>query len=140
MEILTRFKSLHNIDNIYNIDKQELLEKLDFCDQISKKIKQSLENNKDEFQQLHFDATLPCSMTMSALTNSVYSSCDLWSSFNKMAAYNFRQDYTLSTIENSHLRVKSLWKTFNKLKETDFNKKFKQYNLQNNENKFKDPE
>ena len=49
LEILTRFKTLNNIDNIYNIDKHELLEKLDFCDQISRKIKQSLENNKDDF-------------------------------------------------------------------------------------------
>lgn len=56
-----------------------------------------------------------------------------------MAAYNFRQDYTLSTIENSHIKVKSLWKTFMKLRETDFNKKFKQFNLEN-KNQFKDPE
>lgn len=49
LEILTRFKNLHNVDNIYNIDKNELLNKLDFCDQISKKIKRSLEDNVDDY-------------------------------------------------------------------------------------------
>ena len=32
LEILTRYKQINNIDKIYNIDKRELLEKLDFCE------------------------------------------------------------------------------------------------------------
>lgn len=83
LEILTRYKQINNIDKIYNIDKRELLEKLDFCEQISKKIQHSLKVNQDDYQQLHVDATLPCSITMSCLTNAIYGSCDLWTAFNK---------------------------------------------------------
>jgi hypothetical protein len=49
LEILTRYKEINNIDKIYNIDKRELLEKLDFCDQISKKIQHSLKVNQDDY-------------------------------------------------------------------------------------------
>lgn len=83
LEILTRYKQINNIDKIYNIDKRELLEKLDFCEQISKKIQRSLKDNQDDYQQLHVDATLPCSVTMSCLTNAIYGTCDLWTAFNK---------------------------------------------------------
>jgi hypothetical protein len=70
-------------------------------------------------------------MAMSCMTNAVFSSCDLWSAFNKLAAYNIRQDKGLSMIEKSHLAVKSLWGKFQELKETDFDKKFKEYQKAN---------
>ena len=85
----------------------------------------SLINNQIDFQQLHVDASLPCSMAMSCLTNSIYTQCDLWSAFNKMAAYNIRQDSSLGVIEKSHKSVKDLWARFLDLKENDFDKKFK---------------
>ena len=49
---------------------------------------------------------------MSALTNSVYSSCDVWSALNKMVAYNIRQDNGIALIQDSHQEVKNIWGTF----------------------------
>ena len=62
---------------------------------------------------------------MSALTNSVYTQCDVWSALNKMAAYNIRQDQSLAQIEHSHATVKKLWHKFQELRQTDFDKKYK---------------
>ena len=125
LEVISKYKQVHQLDDIYNIDKRDLLMKLDFCEQIQKKVKASIINNQIEFQQLHVDATLPCSIAMSALTNSVYTSCDVWSALNKMAAYNIRQDQSLAQIENSHAIVKKLWHKFQDLRQTDFDKKYK---------------
>mmetsp|Transcript_1224 Transcript_1224/g.1400 ORF Transcript_1224/g.1400 Transcript_1224/m.1400 type:complete len:130 (+) Transcript_1224:580-969(+) len=124
---MTRFRKINKLDQISEIDKNDLAIKLDFCEQISRKIQVALINNQVDFQQLHVDATLPCSMAMSALTNSVYNSCDLWSAFNKMAAYNIRQDTSLSLIEKSHFAVKDFWGKFSDLKENDFDKKLKAF-------------
>jgi hypothetical protein len=66
---------------------------------MTRKIKVALLNNKEDYQQMHVDASLPSSMAMSFMTNSVFSSCDVWSAFNKLAAYNIRQDNGLAMIE-----------------------------------------
>ena len=59
---------------------------------------------------MHVDVSLPTSMAMSVMTNSIYGSCDVWKSFNKMAAYNIRQDTQLYEIKHSHEIVTKLWK------------------------------
>jgi len=38
LEILTRFKNIHELDHIHQINKTDLALKLDFCEQISRKI------------------------------------------------------------------------------------------------------
>ena len=74
---------------------------------------------------------------MSLMTNSVFAQAELWSAFNKLSAYNFRQDSTLWNIEKSHKGVKATWKIFDSLKETDIDKKLKEFQL-NNSNKYAD--
>ena len=39
LEIVNRFKAVNNIEHIQNIDKKELLGLLDFCEQITSKVK-----------------------------------------------------------------------------------------------------
>ena len=103
---------MHNIENIFTMNKADLMNKLDFCEQISAKIKNQLLGNKEFYLHLHNDATIPSSIAMSALTNSVYSQCDTWSALNKMVAYNIRQDNSLHLIEKSHNEVKDIWSMF----------------------------
>lgn len=69
-------------------------------------------------------------MAMSCMTNSVYTACDLWSAFNKMAAYNIRQDKSIYYLQQSSSNISNLWNKFLQLKETDFDRKFKQAKVQ----------
>ena len=71
------------------------------------------------------------------MTNSIFCQADLWSAFNKLAAYSLRQDNMLMTIEKSHGGVKRAWRLFEGLKDTDIDKKLKEYQ-QNQNNKYAD--
>ena len=71
-------------------------------------------------------------MAMSQMTNGVFAQAELWSAFNKLSAYNFRQDSSLMNIEKSHKGVKASWKIFESLKETDIDKKLKEFKMNNN--------
>lgn len=76
--------------------------------------------SKSMYEQLHNNVSLPTSMTMSMMTNSIYSSCDVWMSFNKMVAYNIRQDGNLMEIADSHRTIKFLWNDcYKQLKKQD---------------------
>ena len=55
-------------------------------------------------------------MAMSALTNSVYTQCDIWYAFNQMAAYSIRQDKSLANIQRCHQDVVFYFKKFKELK------------------------
>ena len=90
LEILCRFKEIRHIDSIANIDKRELLSLMGFCDQQAQLFKREMLDDVSHYEQLHINATLPTSMTMSMMSNAIYGSCEMWMSFNKMVAYNVR--------------------------------------------------
>ena len=50
LEILSRFKHLNNYENIYDMDQADLAQKLYFCQQLSLKVKSSIEKNREEIQ------------------------------------------------------------------------------------------
>lgn len=66
-------------------------------------------------------------MTMSVLTNSVYASCDLWQQFNRLVAYNIRQDATLIEVAAAHSDIRDIYaKCYLTVKKLDIVKMVKQ--------------
>lgn len=67
-------------------------------------------------------------MTMSVLTNSVFSSCDLWQQFNRLVAYNIRLDANILEVHKAHLEIMNIWKDyFLPVKKLDLIKMLKLY-------------
>ena len=50
LEILSRFKDLNHYENIYDMDQTNLANKLYFCQQMSLKVKKSIEKSREEIQ------------------------------------------------------------------------------------------
>lgn len=131
LDIMYRFKKISKLENTHDIDKADLAEKFDFCDQMTAKIRESLIKYQDEIQAMHVDASLPTSMTMSFMTNSIFNQCDVWSTLNQLAAYNIRQDKSLAQVEKSHQRVQDFYQLFKQLKQSDLGEKWDKYQRKN---------
>ena len=82
LDIMARFKKLNKFEHAHEIDKADLAEKFDFCDQMTDKIRKSIIKYQDEIQAMHVDVSLPTSMTMSFMTNSIFNQCDVWTTLN----------------------------------------------------------
>lgn len=125
LEVISRFKRVHSLESVADLHPDDLALKLEFCEQMARKVQTSLISNQVELQLLHEDLSLPASMAMSVMTNGVYSSCEVWSAFNKMAAYSMRQDRSLTLLNKNTHKFKPLFQTFSQVRANDFDTKVK---------------
>lgn len=117
---MSRFKQVKEYEQVGNIKLVELKNLLAICDHQAKLYQREMQDNKSMYEQLHRNVSLPTSMTMSLMTNSIYNSCDVWSSLNKMVAYSVRQESNLAEIAESHKTIKRVWNEgFKQIKKLD---------------------
>mmetsp|Transcript_14035 Transcript_14035/g.10116 ORF Transcript_14035/g.10116 Transcript_14035/m.10116 type:complete len:126 (+) Transcript_14035:436-813(+) len=85
-----------------------------------------MRKKKDDYLQLHMNCSIPSSLALSALTNAVYQTCDIWNGFNSISAYTYILQSKIQEVEFTNKQIKNLWELFRTLQNTDFNKKVEQ--------------
>jgi len=118
LDIIAQFRDSEHLD----IEKCNNM--LHACKKLSKKIKNNLKKHVDYYLQMHNGQTVPASLALSALTNSVYMECDIWNGLNAISSYTFILQTKIQDAEYTNDKIRTLWKLFETLQKTDFNKKF----------------
>ena len=73
------------------------------------------------------NCSIPSSLALSALTNSVYTQCDIWNGLNTLASYTYILQSKIQDTEYTNDKVRMLWGYYQQLQKTDFNKKVEIY-------------
>lgn len=76
---------------------------------------------------MHMNCSVPSSLALSALTNSVFQQCDIWNGLNTLSSYTYILQSKIQDAEYTNDKVKVLWQHFQTLQKTNFNKKVEQY-------------
>ncbi|CDW85605.1 UNKNOWN [Stylonychia lemnae] len=117
LEMIQQFRENDQID----IDKCG--NHLHTCKKLCKKIQESLKKNTEFYLQMHMNCSIPSSLALSALTNSVYQQCDIWNGLNTLSSYTYILQSKIQDAEYTNDKVRLLWQYFSQLQKTDFNKK-----------------
>ena len=81
------------------------------------------------------NCSIPSSLALSALTNSVYSMCDIWNGLNTLSSYTYILQSKIQDTEYVNDKVRMLWQQFSLLQKTDFNKKVEAFQKRKKEYK-----